>query len=83
MLNCVLNEVLGNSVPGRQFANGGALGLVALRSCPVPLMKGKQFAGECHRSSGLLMLCCALMCASVGQWVIMCVRHHDHDVYGC
>ena len=31
-------------------------------------------ARECHRSSGLLMLCCALVCVSVGQSVILCVR---------
>ena len=43
-------------------------------SKPAPLRKSKQLAGECHRPSGLLMLCCVLMCASAGQWVIMCVR---------
>ena len=43
-------------------------------SKPAPLRKSKQLAGECHRSSGLLMLCCVLMCMSAGQWVIMCVR---------
>ena len=42
-------------------------------SKPAPLKKSKQLAGECHRSSGLLMLCCVLMCVSAGQWVIMCV----------
>ena len=36
-------------------------------SKPVPLRKSKQLAGECHWSSGLLMLCCALMCVSAGQ----------------
>ena len=40
-------------------------------SKPTPLRKGKQLAGEYHRSSGLLMLCCALMCMRSGQWVIM------------
>ena len=43
-------------------------------SKPAPLRKSNQLAGECHRSSGLLMLCCALMCVSAGHWVIMCVR---------
>ena len=43
-------------------------------SKPAPLRKSKQLAGECHRSSGLLLLCCALMCMSAGQWVIMCVK---------
>ena len=43
-------------------------------SKPTPLRKSKQLAEECHSSSGLLMSCCALMCLSVGQWVIMCVR---------
>ena len=38
------------------------------------LRKRNQLAGECHRSSGLLMLCCALMCVSAGQFVIVCVR---------
>ena len=42
-------------------------------STPTPLKKSKQLAGECYRSSGLLMLC-VLMCVSAGQWVIMCVR---------
>ena len=46
-------------------------------SKPAPLRKSKQLAGECHRCSGLLMLCCALMCVSAGQWVIICVG------YGC
>ena len=36
-------------------------------SKPAPLRKNKQLARECHRSSGLLMLCCALMCVSAGQ----------------
>ena len=36
--------------------------------------KSKQLPGECHRSSGLLMLWCALMRVSAEQWVIMCVR---------
>ena len=31
--------------------------------------ENKQLAGECHRSSGLLMLCCALMCGRVGHYV--------------
>ena len=43
-------------------------------SKPAPLRKSKELAGECHRSSGLLMLCCVLMCVSAGQWAIMCVR---------
>ena len=43
-------------------------------SKPTPLRKSKQLAGECHRYSGLLKLCCVLMCVSAGQWVIMCVR---------
>ena len=43
-------------------------------SKPTPLRKIKQLAGECHRSSGLLMLCCTLMSVITGQWVIMCVR---------
>ena len=43
-------------------------------SKPAPLRKSKQLAREWHRSSGLLMLCCAIMCVSEGQWVIMCVR---------
>ena len=43
-------------------------------SKPAPLRKSKQLAGECHRSSGLLMLCCVLMCVSAEQRVIMCVR---------
>ena len=43
-------------------------------SMPTPLKKSKQLAGECHKSSGLLMLCCVLMCVSAGQWVIICVR---------
>ena len=50
---------------------------VPQRVCPsklTPLRKSKQLAGECHRSSGLLVLCCVLMCVSAGQWVIMCVR---------
>ena len=38
-----------------------------------PLMKSKQLDGEHDRSSGLLMLWCALMW-TVGQCVIMCVR---------
>ena len=38
------------------------------------LRKSKRLTGECHRSSGLLMSCCVLMCVSVGQWVMMCVR---------
>ena len=41
---------------------------------PNPLRKSEQLAGECHRSRRLLLLCCALMCASAGQWVIMCIR---------
>ena len=41
---------------------------------PTPLRKSKPLAGECHRSSGLLMLCSALMCMSAGQWVTICVR---------
>ena len=36
-------------------------------SKPAPLMKRKQLAGECHRSSGLLMLSCVLMCGSAGE----------------
>ena len=43
-------------------------------STPAPLKKSKQLAGECHRSSSLLMLCCVLMWVSAGQWVVMCVR---------
>ena len=43
-------------------------------SMPAPLKKSKQLADECHRSSGLLMLCYVLMCVSAGQWVIICVR---------
>ena len=43
-------------------------------SKPAPLKKSKQLDGECHRSSGLLMLCCVLKCVSAGQWVIMYVR---------
>ena len=43
-------------------------------SKPAPLRKSKQLARECHRSSGLLMLCCVLMCVNAGQWVIMCIR---------
>ena len=43
-------------------------------SKPAPLRKSKQLAGECHRSGRLLMLCCAIMCVSAGQWVIMFVR---------
>ena len=43
-------------------------------SKPAPLRKSKQLAGECHWSSGLLMLCCVLMCVNAGQWGIMCVR---------
>ena len=41
-------------------------------SKPAALRKSKQLAGECHRSSGLLMLSCALMCMSAGQFVILC-----------
>ena len=48
-------------------------------SKPAPLSKHKQLAGECHKSSGLLMLFCVLMCVSAEQWVIMCVRLG----YGC
>ena len=43
-------------------------------STPAPLRKSKQLAGECHRSSGPLMLCCVLMCVSARQWVIICIR---------
>ena len=43
-------------------------------STPAPLKKSKQLARECHRSCGLLMLCCVLMCVSAGQWVIICAR---------
>ena len=43
-------------------------------SKPALLRKSKQLAGECHRSRGLLMLCCALIFVSAGQWVIICVR---------
>ena len=39
-----------------------------------PLRKSKQLVGECHRSSVLLILCCAVMCFSAEQWVMMCVR---------
>ena len=38
------------------------------------LRKSEQLAGERHWSSGLLMLCCVLMCVSVGQWIMMCMR---------
>ena len=37
-------------------------------SKPAPLRKNKQLAGECHKSSGLLMLFCVLMCVSAEQW---------------
>ena len=43
-------------------------------SKPAPMRKSKVLAGVCHRSSGLLMLRCALMWVSEEQWVIMCVR---------
>ena len=43
-------------------------------SKPAPMRKSRQLAAECLRSSVLLTLCCALMCVSAGQWVIMCVR---------
>ena len=35
-------------------------------SKPAVLMKSKKLAGECQRSSGLLMLCCGLLCVSAG-----------------
>ena len=33
----------------------------SVRESPPPIRKIKQLSGKCHRSSGLLMLCCALM----------------------
>ena len=48
--------------------------LACLSEQSLPLSESKLLAGEFHRSSGLLMLCCALMCMSAGQRVIMCVR---------
>ena len=32
-----------------------------------PLRKSEELAEERHRSSGLFILCCALMCVSAGQ----------------
>ena len=54
--------------------------VVPQRVCPsktAPLRKSKHLAGECHRSSGLLMLCCVLMCMSAGSGSL-CVLG-----YGC
>ena len=55
---------------------GFVVGLSQLRwlSKSAPMRKRKLLAGERHRSSGLLMLCCAPMCVSTGQWVMMCVE---------
>ena len=43
------------------------------KSAPLRKSKDKECAVECHRSSRLFILCCALMCVSAGKYVMMCV----------
>ena len=42
-------------------------------SKPAPLMKSKQLAGECHRSSGLLMLCYSVYLAHRRSVAVLCM----------